>query len=112
MDEWELKMATAGEQGEDGGFGDDGQPFFTPVSPPPGDPTKPPSKETKERYDPPSGGGSSGGSSSGPTGRLTYIDGSWVFVFDPIPKKEYLLNPCWNTRASIPEPIGPTMYLG
>ena len=102
-------MATAGEQGEDSGGNEDLQLVLTPISPPPRNPTKPPAKERKDRYEQSSGGVST--SVSMPAGRMTFVDGSWVFVFDPIPKKEYLLNPGWNTRASIPEPIGPTMYL-
>lgn len=110
-------MADLGELGEGGGFGNDGQPFFTPVSPPPRDNTKPPGKTPQPeegRYTP---GNGASASTTFIAGERTAVGfdafGNVIYEFNPypIPRAYYDLNPGWNTRASIPEPIGPTMYL-
>lgn len=99
--------------GEGGG---DYDVVFTPISPPPRDPNKPPGKkprEESERYT----SGSGVGSSTTISGELVLVGtdpfGNPIYEYHPfpIPRKYYDLNPGWNTRASVPEPIGPTMYL-
>lgn len=107
-------MAGFNESAGEGGGDYDG--FFIPINPPPRDPTKPPGKkprEESERYT----SGSTTGSSATIAGSRTPVGfdafGNVIYEYTPfpIPRKYYDLNPGWNTRASIPEPIGPTMYL-
>lgn len=108
-------MAGFDEAAGEGGGDYDG--FFIPINPPPRDPTKPPAKEPRQedgRYTPGSGSSSS---STFIAGEKTFVGfdafGNPIYTFTPerVARAYYDLNPGWNTRASIPEPIGPTMYL-
>jgi len=102
----------------EGGFGTEAEAetFLTPVSPPPGSPSGTPEKqpgEQEERYVT----GSSVGSSTTLDGTRTLVGidpfGNPIYSYTPfpVPRRYYDLNPGWNTRGYIPEPIGPTMYL-
>lgn len=117
MPEYE-DSAGIGSTGEGSLFGSDQESaefFFTPI--PDVDPTRSPGKTPREeegRYTPGSGSSSSGTLIAGDR---TFVGldafGNPIYTFTPerVARAYYDLNPGWNTRASIPEPIGPTMYL-
>lgn len=112
----------AGESGESTGSSEDATFFLIPLPQP--DRTKDPAKTPKpqdERYTEASEGASASVSIAGDFEYLYDENGNFVrdpygnpirvFKPFPIPRAYYDLNPGWNTRASIPEAIGPTMYL-
>lgn len=108
-----------GDDGEGGGFGtgDEYEVFFTPIPQPPRSPSNTPVKKPRPqdgRYTT-GGGGVSTSTTLDGTKKLVGVDpfGNPIYEYTPfpVPRRYYDLNPGWNTRAYIPEPIGPTMYL-
>ncbi len=84
---------------------------------PEADPTQAPTPTQSPQPTVSSGGSSSSSSSSIPAGTFVVVGtdpyGNPIREFQPYPetRTEYDLNPGWNTRAVVREPIGATMYL-
>jgi hypothetical protein len=105
-----------GVNGESFGSPQDTEEFFTIDFPEPS-PTGTPQKNPGEApyYSDGSTGSSNAGTANLGTFHIIGYDpyGNPLYAFTPAPvaRTYYDLNPGWNTRAEVPEPVGPTMYL-